>query len=144
MKNNTELLNNLGNFINRALVFIENNFSRSAGTNAKKFIIVQPYLPSFSYTSTIPEMDITEEDFEVIARVTRELLGYISCLENLRWVYWGVNIFVMELALDYTCVSHTPRLRDGLKHILSISRLGNGHIQANMPWKLVKGSPQEM
>ena len=27
-KNNTELLNNLGNFINRTLVFLESNFSR--------------------------------------------------------------------------------------------------------------------
>ena len=30
MKNNSELLNNLGNFINRALMFIKNNFDRYA------------------------------------------------------------------------------------------------------------------
>ena len=28
MKNNSELLNNLGNFINRVLKFLENNFNR--------------------------------------------------------------------------------------------------------------------
>ena len=35
------------------------------------------------------------------------------------------------------------RLKDGLKHILSISRLGNGHIQATEPWELLKGSSAE-
>ena len=35
------------------------------------------------------------------------------------------------------------RIRDGIKHILNISHLGNGHIQANQPWKLVKGSADE-
>ena len=30
LKNNTELLNNLGNFINRVLTFIKNNFDRLA------------------------------------------------------------------------------------------------------------------
>ena len=30
LKNNTELLNNLGNFINRVLTFIANNFDRLA------------------------------------------------------------------------------------------------------------------
>jgi len=32
------------------------------------------------------------------------------------------------------------RLRDGIRHILSISALGNGYIQANKPWDLLKGS----
>lgn len=35
------------------------------------------------------------------------------------------------------------RIRDGLRHILNISRIGNGYIQANQPWELVKGSPDE-
>ena len=30
MKNNSELLNNLGNFINRVLMFVKNNFDRYA------------------------------------------------------------------------------------------------------------------
>ena len=94
-KNNTELLNNLGNFINRTLVFLESNFS-----------------------STVPEVTPTHEDMEVVVKVTRELKGYIASLEGLR-------------------------IRDGLRHILNISHIGNGYIQANQPWKLVKGSPDE-
>jgi len=35
------------------------------------------------------------------------------------------------------------RIRDGIRFILNISRLGNAHIQANQPWKLVKGSADE-
>lgn len=95
MKHNSELLNNLGNFINRALMFIKNN-----------------------YSSTVPEIDLTEEDCVLVATVTRELQGYIGCLEKIK-------------------------IRDGLKHILAISRHGNGHIQAVKPWKLIKGSPEE-
>ena len=32
------------------------------------------------------------------------------------------------------------RLRDGIRHILSISALGNGYIQANKPWDLLKSN----
>ena len=35
------------------------------------------------------------------------------------------------------------RIRDGLRHILSVSRLGNIHIQENKPWVLVKGSAED-
>ena len=65
------------------------------------------------------EMQLTDEDYDVVAMVTRELRSYNRCLDQLK-------------------------LRDGLKHILAISRIGNGHIQAEKPWKLVKGSPEEM
>jgi len=40
-------------------------------------------------------------------------------------------------------IVHTFRIRDGLRHILNISRIGNGYIQANRPWELVKGSLAE-
>ena len=30
------------------------------------------------------------------------------------------------------------RIRDGIRNILNISRLGNQYMQANTPWKLVK------
>lgn len=36
LKSNTQLLNNLGNFINRALSFIKNNFSRCVRETEKK------------------------------------------------------------------------------------------------------------
>lgn len=95
MKNNSELLNNLGNFINRALVF------------AEKF-----------YQSVVPEINLTQEDYQLIALVNRELSCYITALEN-------------------------GKLRDGIRHILSISRLGNQLMQASQPWVLCKGNDEE-
>ncbi|XP_050499287.1 methionine--tRNA ligase, cytoplasmic [Diabrotica virgifera virgifera] len=94
-KNNSELLNNLGNFINRALVFAKNNFK-----------------------GTVPAIKPTEEDFNLLALCTRELKGYVEALEK-------------------------SKLRDGIRHILSISRLGNQYMQSNQPWVLLKGSDDE-
>ena len=95
MKNNSELLNNLGNFINRALKFVSSNFE-----------------------GRIPEMSFTEQDHELAALVTRELVAYIDNLEKIK-------------------------LRDGIRNILSISKLGNQYMQANKPWVLIKGSPED-
>ena len=71
-----------------------------------------------TFDSTIPPMTLSPDDFVLLARVTKELQGYIECLEK-------------------------QKIRDGLKHILSISRLGNGHIQSHKPWELVKGTPED-
>lgn len=49
---------------------------------------------------------------------------------------WLITHIVMYIV-------HTFRIRDGLRHILNISRIGNGYIQANRPWELVKGSLAE-
>ncbi|CAH1772664.1 unnamed protein product [Owenia fusiformis] len=95
LKNNSELLNNLGNFINRALAFLEKNFD-----------------------SVIPEITPTQEDSELMAYITRELHSYIDNLEKIK-------------------------IKDGLRNILSISKLGNQYIQAHKPWLLIKGSPEE-
>ncbi|XP_072021242.1 methionine--tRNA ligase, cytoplasmic-like isoform X2 [Amphiura filiformis] len=92
LKNNSELLNNLGNFINRALTFMEKNFG-----------------------GVVPEMVLVPEDEKLLAEVTRELQEYIKYLDKVK-------------------------IRDALRCILNISRLGNQHIQANKPWVLVKGS----
>ena len=35
------------------------------------------------------------------------------------------------------------RLRDGLKVVLNISKLGNQYVQANKAWVLVKGNEEE-
>lgn len=94
-KNNSELLNNLGNFINRALTFLEKNFD-----------------------GVMPEVNLEPEDARLIAEISRELKSYIDLLEKVK-------------------------IRDALKQILTISRLGNQHIQACKPWVLVKGNPQE-
>ena len=34
-------------------------------------------------------------------------------------------------------------MRDGLKIVLNISKLGNQYIQANKPWVLIKGNDDE-
>ncbi|XP_055861016.1 methionine--tRNA ligase, cytoplasmic-like [Biomphalaria glabrata] len=96
LKNNSELLNNLGNFINRALMFLHNNFK-----------------------GIVQEMSVTDEDVELLAQITNQLKGYISNLE--------------------AC-----RLRDGIRNILTISRLGNQYMQVTKPWVLSKGSPEEI
>uniref|UniRef100_A0A1B6DHK9 Methionine--tRNA ligase, cytoplasmic n=2 Tax=Clastoptera arizonana TaxID=38151 RepID=A0A1B6DHK9_9HEMI len=58
-KNNTELLNNLGNFINRALVFVEKNFN-----------------------SQIPNIEPYKEDYIFLALITREVQSYINALDK--------------------------------------------------------------
>lgn len=90
-KNNSELLNNVGNFVNRALVFVSNNFD-----------------------GIVPEMNLTDDDKQIVAAINLEIKAYLELLSG-------------------------AKLRDGLRHLLNISRLGNQHIQATKPWELVKG-----
>lgn len=59
-----------------------------------------------------------EEDFTFLAHCTREFKGYISSLEK-------------------------AKLRDGIRYILAISRLGNQYIQSTQPWVLVKGTDEQ-
>lgn len=66
----------------------------------------------------IPEMNLGEEELILLALVTREVKLYSSC--------------VMK-----------AKLRDGIRHILNISRYGNQFMQNNKPWVLVKGPPEE-
>lgn len=94
-RNNSELLNNLGNFINRALVFCD------------KY-----------YNGTLPEMNLSKEDDILLVFINRELRGYIQSMEK-------------------------ARLRDGIRHLLSISRHGNGYMQNYQPWVLLKGNEQQ-
>ncbi|XP_076249533.1 methionyl-tRNA synthetase 1 [Calliopsis andreniformis] len=58
-KNNSELLNNFGNFVNRALVFAERYFE-----------------------SKIPIMELQEDDLVLLALAQRELSSYIQALEQ--------------------------------------------------------------
>jgi len=94
-KNNSELLANLGNFINRATKFTKDNFA-----------------------STVPEMNLNDDDWEMVARVNQELTNYINLLED-------------------------AREREAITCVFNISRLGNQLMQHNTPWKLVKGSPSD-
>lgn len=89
-KNNTELLNNLGNFINRTLSFITNKFE-----------------------GIIQDIELDDNDKQLLAQVNKELAQYIAFMDK-------------------------SKLRDGIRPILSISRLGNQYIQSNKPWELLK------
>uniref|UniRef100_A0A182YGX9 Methionine--tRNA ligase, cytoplasmic n=1 Tax=Anopheles stephensi TaxID=30069 RepID=A0A182YGX9_ANOST len=94
-RNNSELLKNLGNFFNRALVFCEKFFD-----------------------STVPAMTLTEEDYTLLALINRELKGYVNQMEK-------------------------ARMRDGIRHLLQISRYGNQLMQSEEPWVKVKGTDDQ-
>lgn len=61
-RNNSELLNNFGNFVNRALVFCEKNFN-----------------------SKIPAIELTEDDQILLALINREIKGYCSSMEKAKF-----------------------------------------------------------
>lgn len=61
-KNNSELLNNLGNFINRALSFCE------------KFL-----------NATVPALNLLPEDYKILAKINQELKEYEENLDKLRY-----------------------------------------------------------
>nr|XP_039252310.1 methionine--tRNA ligase, cytoplasmic-like [Styela clava] len=92
LKNNSELLNNLGNFINRSLKFTTGAFN-----------------------GILPKVVLNDRDYELMAEVNREIDEYIADMDRIR-------------------------LRENLRKILNISRLGNQYFQENQPWKLVKGN----
>lgn len=94
-KNNTELLNNLGNFLNRALSFLNKNFQ-----------------------STIGEIVLNTNDKVLLFHINEELKAYIDLMNKVR-------------------------LRDGIKSILNISRLGNQYFQSEQPWTLIKDNDQK-
>lgn len=91
LKVNSELLNNLGNFINRALSFVANFFG-----------------------GVIPNMELTEADTEILSEIQKECDLWDKQLD-------GVH------------------LKDAVKSILTVSRLGNQYMQAQTPWVLMKG-----
>lgn len=67
---------------------------------------------------SIPPIKLEQEDLKIIARINQELKDYEENLEKLR-------------------------LRDGIRNILNISRIGNQYMQAKKPWVLVKGTDEE-
>lgn len=95
LKNNSELLNNLGNFVNRSLKFTVSAFN-----------------------SVLPSATETDTEYELMAHVNRETMDYHEYMEK-------------------------AKLRDNIRRILNISRLGNQYLQENAPWKLIKGSDED-
>lgn len=71
-----------------------------------------------NFNSTVPDMILREEDLQVLALVQRELTEYISALEQ-------------------------AKLRDGLRHLLGISKHGNQYMQSQQPWVKVKGNDDD-
>lgn len=92
---NFELLNNLGNFINRTLKFVDTNFAGVLGH----------YQPN-------------GDDKKYLQDLNQCVVGYIERMERVQ-------------------------LRDSLRIILSISRLGNQMMQVNAPWVLMKGTDED-
>lgn len=70
------------------------------------------------FNGEIPNITLTDEEKQLIASITKELVCYLREVEN-------------------------GRLREGIKYLLNISRHGNQYIQANQPWVLIKGSDVE-
>ncbi|XP_047541457.1 methionine--tRNA ligase, cytoplasmic isoform X2 [Vanessa atalanta] len=94
-RNNSELLNNLGNFCHRSLSFCANTFK-----------------------GVVPDAELTAADYELFALVNREVAGFVQHMEK-------------------------GRLREALRCVLSVSRLGNQHMQSSQPWVLLRGDEQD-
>lgn len=71
-----------------------------------------------NFNNMVPNIEPIQDDFTLLALCTREYKNYVTSLEK-------------------------GRLRDGIRHILSISRHGNQYLQMNQPWVLLKRSDEE-
>lgn len=65
-------------------MFLKNNFDRcvsisNLGTSLANCCAVCPFL-----CSTVPDVKLFDEDVELVVKVTRELKGFIQCLESVR------------------------------------------------------------
>lgn len=63
-------------------------------------------------------MELRDEEYNLLAHVQRELTQYNLLMEQ-------------------------AKLRDSLKLILSISKLGNQYLQAQQPWAKIKGNDDD-
>lgn len=70
------------------------------------------------FESKIPPIELQEDDLIVLALAQRELSSYICAMEQ-------------------------AKLRDGLKHILAISKHGNQYMQFQEPWVKIKGTDND-
>lgn len=70
------------------------------------------------FDSKIPSMELQEDDLILLVLAQRELSSYIQALEQ-------------------------AKLRDGLKHVLAISKHGNQYMQFQEPWVKIKGTDDD-
>lgn len=68
-----------------------------------------------SFAGKVPDMLPGTQEWKLLALITHELKSYMTAVEN-------------------------SKLRDGIRHILNISRHGNQYMQFHQPWALLKGS----
>lgn len=71
-----------------------------------------------NYDGRVPAMTLGQDEKMLLVRINRELKQYISLLEN-------------------------AKLRDAIRPIFSISRLGNQLMQAAQPWVLIKSTKED-
>lgn len=154
LKNNSELLNNLGNFINRW----EAAGGRASAPGLPSHRSVRPsvrragmFVCKF-FGGAVPPMVLTPDDHRLLARVTAELQQYHRLLETVRCVAGGRardgrGVGAAPAPADPFCLSiHPsvpPSIRDALRCVLNISRHGNQYIQVNEPWKRIKGGEED-
>lgn len=66
----------------------------------------------------IPAIELQEEDLVLLVLAQRELSSYVHAMEQ-------------------------AKLRDGLKHVLAISKHGNQYMQSQEPWVKIKASDSD-
>jgi methionyl-tRNA synthetase len=71
-----------------------------------------------NFSRQVPDMLPGVQEWTLLALITRELKAYMVALEN-------------------------AKLRDGIRHILNISRHGNQYMQLLQPWVLLKGNDED-
>lgn len=114
-KNNSELLAKFGNFVNRALKFLEAN-----------------------YGSVVPAAGpLTQRDTELIADVNKEVKSYIEHLDavSLKEVYQNTLSFNISHIVRFPLAEARPQ---GIHIMVRISALGNQYLQEEQPWVLIK------
>jgi methionyl-tRNA synthetase len=94
-RNNSELLANLGNFVNRTMTFLNREFD-----------------------GKIPEPNLKKTDESFMKSIDKEIKNYIDIMEKIG-------------------------LRDGIKQIMHLSRLGNQYFQEQEPWKSAKDNREK-
>ncbi|KAK6015795.1 tRNA binding domain protein, partial [Ostertagia ostertagi] len=114
LKVNSELLANLGNFINRALSFLSNAFG-----------------------GVVPEMYLNDTDVELLAGIqVRETVINVH--------FQGVMfIKIKEDSVEWDQLMDAVRQKDAVRAVLSMSRRGNQYMQSQQPWVLMKGDEEE-
>lgn len=121
-KNNDELLKNLGNFINRTVMFLSRNFG-----------------------GKMPKVDLNELDRETVAEINEELKQYIAAMDKVsdslptRDKAWRGKELIRTGNLFWgTCGENQVSLKAGVKRAMLISKIGNAYLQSTQPWVLEK------